>query len=520
MAVGRMQRDRRIAVVLVTIVAMCGLGALVARLPLQPNIVAIALAAALLELVVVVPVTLAVMKERSRRAARKSHPATHTPSDTSRARKALIEAVGDAMNRDGSVAIALFDLDGFKLVNAGFGHDVGDHVISTMHTRIAESSGENTMVFHLGGDEFGVVLNGPIGLLPANDQARYLTDIIAEPLVIVGVELAVTTSVGVALGAHGDSPAGVLDHASMAVHRAKQLGGRRVVLYDDALRTEARDRLALSAALNHAVDRNELVIEFQTVNRLTDDVPIAVEALVRWKHPIHGLLPPERFIPLAEEIGAIGSIGRWVLKAACRELSNLDAALGAASPSQVWVNVSPRQLESLAIVDDVGTALRLAGIKAERLVIEVTESTLISDTAGVAAILDALKSTGVTVAVDDFGTGFSALAYLDQLPLDILKIDRQFIAAIHDNTSNTAIVSSVITMGHEKGLTVIAEGVETLIQRDVLRSFGCDAAQGWFYGRPTTSADMVRRISSRNERLHSAPQLTKAASPAQQPSAL
>ncbi len=496
------QRDRRIAAGLGAVLALCVIGAALANLPMQPDLAIVALAAALLELAVIVPVSLAVVDARARRRARQGHPVVHRVSEGNHPRQALIASVHQCLERDGSVAVALFDLDGFKLVNEGFGHDVGDHVIRTMQSRLLAAGGENTDVFHLGGDEFGLVFRGPIGLLPANDQARYLTEVIAVPFTIVGIELAVTASVGVALGSTGDMPAGILDHAAMAVHRAKRLGGRRVVLYDDALRTEARDRLALSAALNHAVERNELVLEFQTVNRLDDNKPIAIEALVRWRHPIHGLLPPERFIPLAEDIGVIGAIGQWVLAEGCRELAALDLALGSEAPTQLWVNVSPRQLESLAFVADVNSALAISGIDPARLVLEITENTLIGDIEGVSTILNTLKATGVTVAVDDFGTGFSALAYLDQLPVDILKIDRQFVAALNEEPPSTAIIGSVITMGRGKRLMVVAEGVETLAQRDLLRSLGCDAAQGWFYGRPTTSTDLVRRLSSlgRNQR--------------------
>jgi diguanylate cyclase len=438
-------------------------------------------------------------RQHARRDAVKAHPSVVLDRDEVRPRRALIESIQRGIDNDGSTAVLLFDLDGFKLVNEAFGHDVGDHLIDVIHQRLVAAAGDSATVFHLGADEYGLVLGGPIGMIATHEQAAYLADIIAAPITIVGLELAVTASVGVALGSKDDVPISVLDHASTATHRAKRLGGRRVVLYDDALRSEARDRLALSTALRHAVDREELVVEFQTINNLTSGTPFAVEALVRWQHPTLGLLNPERFIPLAEDSGAIDKIGRWVLNTACREIAKLDEAMvqsnAASAPLQLWVNVSPKQLTSLDLVDDVRTALAKHGLAASRLTLEITENSLIDDVDGAADVLGALKALGLRLAIDDFGTGYSALSYIDQLPIDALKIDRRFVVALQ-SPGDASVLASVISLGLDKGLQIIAEGVETAEQQSVLRRLGCVSAQGWLYSRAVPAEILTRAICS------------------------
>jgi diguanylate cyclase (GGDEF)-like protein len=496
-AVSHASRDRALTVGVVLTTATVSCVALVIWLATNSTLAAVVLATSLGQLAAIDTIRRFALRRRARDAAVKSHPSVVLDRDEVRPRRALIEAIQTGIDNDGSTAVLLFDLDGFKLVNEAFGHDVGDHLIDVIHQRLVAAAGQSGTVFHLGGDEYGLVLGGPIGMIATHEQAVYLAEIIASPITIVGLELAVTASVGVALGSNVDLPISVLDHASTATHRAKRLGGRRVVLYDDALRSEARDRLALGTALRHAVDRDELIVEFQTINNLTSGTPFAVEALVRWQHPTLGRLCPERFIPLAEDSGAIDKIGRWVLNTACHDIARLDDAMKRANvtsaPLQLWVNVSPKQLTSLDLVDDVRNALLTNGLAPSRLTLEITENSLIDDVEGAADVLGALKAIGIRLAIDDFGTGYSALSYLDQLPIDALKIDRRFVTALQ-SAGDASVLANVISLGADKGLQVIAEGVETVEQQNVLRRLGCVSAQGWFYSRAVPADTLTRSV--------------------------
>jgi diguanylate cyclase (GGDEF)-like protein len=503
MAAGRYsQRERRMAAQTVLLVGLVAVLAIALRARIQASHAVIIAITALVELAIIVPMTRVLAERRARREATAAHPSSRLGTVGAQPRDAIVQSVELALANDASAAVLLLDLDGFKLVNEAFGHDVGDHLIETMIGRLDTVAGSIDEVFHLGGDEFGIVLRGPIGLVAASDRAGFLADIVAAPLTIVGIELAVTASIGVALASRDDDAVAVIDHASTAVHRAKRLGGRRVVLYDEALRTEARDRLALGAALRHAVERDELIVEFQTINHVTDGTPFAMEALVRWQHPTLGLLSPERFIPLAEDTGAITAIGRWVLDASCRQLVQLDQQFSEAGQAtfDLWVNVSPKQLGSLDFVTDVRSILATHGIAASRLTMEITENSLIDDVDGASAVLHALKALGLQIAIDDFGTGFSALSYLNQLPIDILKIDRRFVSAVSAG-GDSSVLANVISLGHDKGLMVIAEGVETMEQRNVLRRLGCEAAQGWYFSRPVVSPEVGRRVLADRVRL-------------------
>jgi diguanylate cyclase len=488
------QRERHIAALATAFAAAVATAALVLRHRLHVDHAVVAIITAIVELAIVVPTTLLILERRGRRSSIAHHPTAHPTTDAARPVQAMIDALESALVVAESAAAVLIDLDGFKLINEAFGHDVGDHVIATIEARLRSATGPRTALCHIGGDEFGLVLSGPVNLAEANEQAVFLADVVAGPLTIVGIELANTASIGVALAHRGDAVADVIDHAATAVHRAKRLGGRQVVLYDETLRAEARDRLALSAALRHAADRNELLVEFQTVNNLTDGAPFAIEALVRWNHPTLGLLGPDRFIPLAEDIGAIKSIGRWVVDAACEQLRAIDSASDISHTPErlgLWINVSPKQLDSLEFAFDIQTMITSHGLDPARVTLEITENALIDDVNGVAAVLHALKAFGVCIAIDDFGTGFSALAYLNELPIDVLKIDRRFVSGTVGG-SDRAILSSVIQLGLDKGLMVVAEGVESVGQRDLLRQLGCVSAQGWYFGRATSSAEIVR----------------------------
>jgi diguanylate cyclase len=488
------QRERHIAAMAAAFATAVAIAAIILRHRLRVDHAVVAIITAIVELAIVVPTTLLIVERRGRRSSIAHHPTAQPTTASARPLQPLMDALARALVDAETAAVVLVDLDGFKLINEAFGHDVGDHVIATVEARLRSATGPGTALCHIGGDEFGLVLTGPINLAAAKEQATFLADVVAAPLTIVGIELANTASLGVALAHRANVAAEAIDHAATAVHRAKRLGGRQVVLYDETLRAEARDRLALSAALRHAADRDELLVEFQTINNLVDGVPFAIEALVRWNHPTLGLLGPDRFVPLAEDIGAIKLIGRWVVDAACRQLRGIDSACDSSKTSQrlgLWINVSPKQLDSLEFASDIQRTVSSYGIDPTRVTLEITENALIDDIDGVTAVLHALRAFGVRIAIDDFGTGFSALAYLNELPVDVLKIDRRFVSGLVGG-SDRAILSSVIQLGFDKGLMVVAEGVESVGQRDLLQQLGCASAQGWYFGRATSSAEIVR----------------------------
>jgi diguanylate cyclase (GGDEF)-like protein len=455
-------------------------------------VVVVAIAVAL-ELAVVLPLAMLLTERRAARATTEREPTSVAQRLSAPPRSRLVASIEAAIASDGEVAVLIVDLDGFKLINEGFGHVIGDQVIATTTARLERFVGEAGMVVHLGGDEFGVVLHAPTDFVVAEQRAAALDDVISAPIHADSIEIAVTASIGVAVSVASENAADVLDHASMAAHRAKRSGGRRVVLYDDSLRDLARNRIALSAALRHAVFRDELRLEFQTVNNLASGRPVAVEALVRWNHPTLGVLLPEHFIPMAEDIGTINALGQWVLERACREVRAMDAATAGRGALGIWINVSPLQLASPGFAKMVREALVVHGIAAHRLTLEITESTLMDDLDHAGEVLTELHDIGVRVAIDDFGTGYSALAYLDELPVDVVKIDRCLVARLADG-GDSAVVASVIRMGAAKGLMVVAEGVETAEQQSVLRSLGCSLAQGWFYSRSMPIEELVDHL--------------------------
>jgi diguanylate cyclase (GGDEF)-like protein/PAS domain S-box-containing protein len=430
-----------------------------------------------------------------------SHQAFHD-SLTGLANRALLrdrlEQVYRRAARTGvGAAVIYLDLDGFKTVNDSLGHDSGDELLRTVAERLVGAVRAGDTVARLGGDEFAIVTQESARCL---DEATAIADralqTLSTPVTIEDQEIRVSASIGIATTAQTDSVAEVLRDADVAMYRAKAQGKGRWVVHDSDMRVAATERQRLEVDLPKATAAGQMRLEYQPVVELDGERLIGFEALLRWDHPALGLIVPDRFIPIAEETGAICEIGAWVLRTACATA----AAWGDRSPDlelTMAVNVSGRQLASDQIITDVTDALEAAGLEPSALVLEMTETALIEDPAATSALLHHLHDIGVRLAIDDFGTGYSSLSYLRQFPVDILKIDRSFVATITDQASIPAIVRGLIDLGHTLDLEIVAEGVEERIQQDQLRGEDCALGQGFLFARPLSRGAAESLVANR-----------------------
>jgi diguanylate cyclase (GGDEF)-like protein/PAS domain S-box-containing protein len=388
-------------------------------------------------------------------------------------------------SREESAAVIYLDLDGFKHVNDSLGHDAGDRVLREVAGRLAASVREGDTVGRLGGDEFAVITQESKRCLDeAQTIAERIIQVLTPPIVLDGASVVVSASVGIATTARAASAAEAMSDADNAMYQAKAKGRGRIVVHEPSMRGAASERLRLEADLAGALDRRELVLHYQPVVDLADEHLVGFEALVRWRHPDLGLIPPDDFVPLAEDNGSIGDIGAWVLREACATTVRWRTEHLEAADLTIAVNVSGRQLAGRRLLDDVRIALDETGLPADRLVLEMTETALIEDPERTAALLQELSELGVRLAIDDFGTGYSSLSYLRQFPVDILKIDRSFIATITEDRRVPAIVHGLIDLGRTLGLEIIAEGIEERSQQAGLRAESCMLGQGFLFARP------------------------------------
>jgi diguanylate cyclase (GGDEF)-like protein len=404
-------------------------------------------------------------------------------------------ALRRAGQADSSVAVLFLDIDRFKLVNDSLGHGAGDRIlIETAQTLEAIMRPQDT-VGRFGGDEFAVVCDGVTGERDVGMVAETIGQALAEPVLVGGREVFLSASIGIALSRrNGEGSAEDLVRAAeVALDRAKEKGGGRWELFDSGMQRRALRRLEMEHDLYRAIERDELLVLYQPQVRCADRVLSGVEALVRWEHPSRGLIGPQEFVPLAEETGLITPIGAWVLEQACRQAHEWRAARPEA-PLHVSVNLSVLQLTQPDLVGAVTAVLERTGIGRGELCLEVTETTMMRDPGATLATLLELKQLGVDISIDDFGTGYSSLGYLSRLPIDELKIDRQFISGM-DEPSNARIVSALIGLSHALGLKVVAEGVERPEHVTELTALGCDVAQGWLFGK-ALPAEQISEILS------------------------
>jgi diguanylate cyclase (GGDEF)-like protein len=433
-----------------------------------------------------------------------AHRAYHDPLTDLGNRELFADVVGSALAADRlrPVGVVLLDLDDFKKVNDTIGHATGDRLLCLVAERLTANLDVGDVAARLGGDEFAVLLGDVRSADAAHRTAERLLAALTGPIELDGRSITVRASVGVAVGRAGDvTVEELLRNADVAMYTAKGQGKGGTRLFEPAMHTALLERLELEAQLEVAVERAQLDLKYQPIVSLRTGRVTGFEALVRWNHPERGELPPDAFIPIAEETGGVVGIDRWVLLKACCQGRAWQRAYPAEEPLIVGVNLSTRQLEEVNVVELVELALEVSGLPPEHLVIEITESFLIpNETLGVAT-LEALRALGVRLAIDDFGTGYSSLSYLRHLPIDVLKIDRSFIEGLGRSEEDTALVQAILRLARSLGLETIAEGVERPDQRAALADLECTLAQGWHFSRPLTSAEMEDLLRTRTAAL-------------------
>jgi diguanylate cyclase (GGDEF)-like protein len=374
----------------------------------------------------------------------------------------------------------MLDLDRFKNVNDSLGHAAGDALLRQVALRLKSALRSTDALARLGGDEFAIIQaecddqrTGSI------DLATRISKLIAEPFLLQGHQVEIGTSIGIAMAPeHGSDQEQLLKKADLALYRSKSAGRNCFTLYDEAMSVELEARNTLESDLRDAVARCQFELHYQPFFDFQSGERRGLEALVRWRHPTRGLIPPDQFIPLAEETGLIVPLGEWVLKQACDDATSWPADI------KVAVNLSPVQLKQAELFDVIRSALRSSGLPPERLEIELTESVLLERAVENHALMERLKSIGISLALDDFGTGYSSLSCLTAFPFDKIKIDKSFIGNLTKGHKSSAIISSIVALARGLGMSVTAEGVETDAQFEKLKTLGVNFAQGYLLGRP------------------------------------
>ena len=393
------------------------------------------------------------------------------------------------------VAVLLLDLDRFKNVNDSMGHDRGDELLVTIADRLRLAVRPGDLVARLGGDEFAVTLAGPITPTEAEFVANRLLHLMGEPVTLGTQRVYPAASVGIAFSTSGEV-ADILRRADTAMYRAKEKGGAQTALFDERLQLEVTDRMATEAGLRGALRNSEFLVYYQPEVAIDDGRLLGAEALIRWNHPEGGVVPAASFIEVAEETGLVVEMGEFVLANAATEAAQWP---GGDDGPVVRVNLAAAQLQREDTVAFVRSVLHTSGLAPHRLCLEITESAVMTDVERSERILGRLKELGVTLAVDDFGTGFSSLAYLKRFPVDALKIDRTFVEGLGEDDENHAFVRSIVSLADALGLEVVAEGVETQLQSKILAQLGCHRAQGYLYAKPGPAEDLLSYFSSRQD---------------------
>jgi diguanylate cyclase (GGDEF)-like protein/PAS domain S-box-containing protein len=418
--------------------------------------------------------------------------ATHDALTGAANRAALYDAIERVLTRTGQLpSLLMVDLDRFKLVNDGHGHSVGDAVLTTVSRRLHQQVRHDDLVARLGGDEFAIMVPG-VDRAQALELAHRLRRSLEQPLLVHGSQMTQTLSVGVAFGPDATDLADLLVRADRALYSAKHQGRNQHVLFDDSMHDEVLDRLTLERDLRRAIDHEELEIHLQPEFAVADRRIVGAEALVRWCHPDHGLIPAADFIPIAETSGLIDEIGRFALRRATATFADLCARLGD-DQLVLRINISAGEFSRPELVDLVREALDVSGLDPSRLCLEITETTLMDAPDTALVTLDALHQHGVTIAIDDFGTGYSSLAYLKRFPVDAIKIDGGFVHDLVGDVGSRAIVQSVIGLCDALSLDAVAEGVETEEQLAALAQIGCTRAQG-FLVAPALPVDQFEAL--------------------------
>lgn len=429
------------------------------------------------------------------------HEATHDALTGLPNRAHFMKRLDEAMkkrkrNPKYAVSVLFIDLDRFKYVNDSLGHFIGDELLVAIAQRLNASMRPPDMVARLGGDEFVVLVEGRYFTEKMTRIAERIQRKISSPFKLRGHEVFTTASIGILnVSEEHLSSEDVIRDADTAMYHAKRSGKARHEMFDQSMRHAVRETLMLETDLRKAVQGDEFELYYQPIFSLTDDTVHSVEALARWNHPELGLISPERFIPLAEEIGLIDQLGELLLARACREMQAIRGRMGGNPDFKLSVNLSSCQFTRYDLVETIASTLEETGFPAERLKLEITETVFFEHHDRAIDMLNQLRKLGITTDVDDFGTGYSNFGYLVRLPISTLKIDRSFVTMMDENPANREVIRTVITLAGNLGLYVIAEGIETERHRDQLRSLGCGYGQGYFYARPMDAEKIERFLT-------------------------
>lgn len=405
----------------------------------------------------------------------------------------LSELLHRAKKKKRMLAVMVLDMDRFKIINDSLGHDAGDDILKEISERIQETLPTGAYLGRFSGDKFNLVLSKNVAIQEVIKVAKSILRRVSAPIFHSEQEFYVTASIGISLYPNdGLDEITLLKNADIAMNRSKSPGGNRITLYSNEMNEEALRRLELESYLRKALQKEEFYLCYQPLIDLTSGRLYGSEALIRWNHPVLGLVSPGDFIPLAEETGLIEEIGSWVLRTACKQ--NKEWQLKGLKDLTVSVNVSANQFQQAKFVREVKRALADSGLEPQYLTLELTESTMLRNIEHSIEVMTSLRRLGVRVSIDDFGTGYSSLSYLKDLPINTLKIDRSFINNLKIDTSDIAIVKAIITMGHGLSVKVVAEGVETEEQIELLRDMKCHYAQGFYLHRPLTTEDFEKAL--------------------------
>jgi len=418
-----------------------------------------------------------------------THQAFHDPLTGLPNRTLFFDRLELALERarrlEGEVAVLFMDLDDFKVINDSLGHEAGDQVLLAVAERLENCMLAEETLARFGGDEFTVLLEDVSDPSDAARVAERIGEALREPFILGGRERFVTTSVGISFGGRGEErPGDLLRNADLAMYQAKARGRNRQAVFETGMGERALQRLELENELRRALERKEFALHYQPKVSLDSGEIVAMEALIRWEHPTRGLVSPAQFVPVAEEIDLIAPIGRWVLKEACRQARRWHAKVRGIPALKVCVNLSAKQFQHPALLEEVEAALRESGLDPAALDLEITESVVMEDAPTTLATLRDLKALGLNLAIDDFGTGYSSLSYLRRFPIDFLKVDRSLIQGLGGGPKDEAMLSALVTLAHSMGTRAIAEGVETGEQLARLREAGYDFAQGYYFAKP------------------------------------
>ena len=433
------------------------------------------------------------------------HEANHDALTGLANRARFTERLGGELHRcrrfaDHIFSVLFLDLDGFKVVNDSLGHVVGDQLLTEIGNRLSACLRDGDTVARFGGDEFALLIRNIRGI---DDVLRLVDRIhrtLSKPFVVGELEVFTAASIGIAMSTSKyDGPVEMLRDADIAMYRAKNMGKGQHVIFDQAMHTSVVNRLKLETDLRRAIERSEFRVEYQPIIEIESERITGFEALVRWNHPERGTVSPAEFIPAAEETGLIIPLDRLVIREACRQITEWNKQGLAPYPLTISVNLSSKQFANADLLDRLDQILEDTGLNPAHLRIEVTESAIVDHAESAAMKIRMIKQRGITLSMDDFGTGYSSLSYLHRFPFNILKIDRSFVSRIGPNGEDSEIVSTIVALAHNLGMSVVAEGVETIEQVNRLRLLNCQYAQGYYYSKPfkpEKAAEVVKRFTS------------------------